>query len=90
MTARYTLPAHVGWALDGDSAVVMHLGTGEWIGLSAHAAQAWQVLLETGDADEVVTRLAEQYAADPADIARDIESLLDDLLARDLLDREEG
>ncbi len=85
MSARYAKPDHVGWVLDGESAIVMHLGTGEWIGLSAHAAQVWQLLMESGDPDLVVTTLAERYDVEPVTIARDVEPLIEDLLARDLL-----
>ena len=88
MSPRYRKPDHVGWVVDEGAVIVMHLGTGEWIGLPDQGAQVWQLLMERGDADEVVEELAQVYGVEPALIAADVGPLLEDLEARELLEKE--
>lgn len=83
----YRKPPHVAHARDGDATIVLHMERGEHVALSAHGTKVWELLLDSGDAGTVVERLAAEYAdADPAVIEADVRALLDDLVARDLLD----
>lgn len=40
-------------------------------------ADIWKMLPEVKDADEIVSRLLQEYEADPAEVKRDVEEFLD-------------
>ncbi len=85
----YRKPPHVAHARDGATTIVLHMETGEHVALSEHGTRVWDLVLDAGDPGAVAERLAAAFPdADPDVIAADVRSLLDDLVARDLLDAD--
>jgi hypothetical protein len=67
--------------------VLLHLRTGMYFGLDAIGTAVWRALVEHGRADAALTALLEQYDVSRDALARDVQRLLDELLARDLIRR---
>ncbi len=70
--------------LEGE-AVILDLASGRYFGLNAVGTRIW-TLLDTGTPIErIVGTIAGEYDADPEQIARDVNTLIDELLARGLI-----
>jgi hypothetical protein len=83
---RYEKPDHVAWVLDGYEAILLHMITGEHLGLNPQGARVWVNLMELGDLDAVVAALhAEFPEASPEQIRSDTQALVDQLVTADLL-----
>ena len=61
-----------------DEIVIMRLDNGEFFALSGTAAATWRLIDGNRDRDALSAALAEEFAAEPEQIAAD----LDDFLAR--------
>jgi hypothetical protein len=86
----YRRPEHVAYVVEGGETVLLHMESGAYVGLSAHATRIWELVLAHGAPDAVVTALAAEFPGTPADVLRgDVHALLDRLVAADLLDRVE-
>jgi hypothetical protein len=85
----YAKPDHVAWVLDGPRAIVLHMESGEHIGLSETATEIWVLLMELGDLTAVVDALAARYDVDRGVLEGDAHALVEQLLAADLLARTE-
>lgn len=87
-TCRVRRPDWVAHVLDEDAepprAVLLHLPSGRRIGLSPTATRVWQAVVEAGaeglDLAGMAARLAPEYGADPAVIARDTTALLEEMI----------
>lgn len=53
--------------------------------LNDTAQAVWRLLAEPRELDNLLTALAEEYAAGPEDLREDVQALLDDLVARGLV-----
>jgi hypothetical protein len=70
-------------------AVLLHLDTGEYFGLDEVGARIWQLIAEKGDLQEVAAAMYEEYDADEASIAADLNRIVDELVAKRLIDVDE-
>lgn len=66
--------------------VLLQLDTGEYFGLDDVGERFWSLLVECGDLEVVETRLLEEFDVDRATLSRDLETLVDDLVQRQLVD----
>jgi hypothetical protein len=67
--------------------VVGNIETKESFTLTGVAADIWRAVVKHGDLDDVVVSLSETYEVDPAILQADVRDFLEDLSARDLLER---
>lgn len=73
----------------GDEAVLLHLGTGVYFGLDPVGSRIWDLLIETGDPEIVLQRIAEEYDVSGDVARRDLEQLLHELIEKKLISVEE-
>ncbi len=71
--------------LEGE-AVLLHLGSGECFALDRIGNRAWQLIVELGDVDRVAAALASEFHAAPDVVASDLDRLVAELLARNLIE----
>jgi hypothetical protein len=62
-----------------DEIVVMHLGTGEFFSLSGTAAATWRLIDGQRDRHTLVEALAQEFAAESDEIAREIDQFIEQL-----------
>jgi len=70
--------------LEGE-AVLLDLASGRYFGLNPVATRVWVQLHEGTAIDRVIAAIAEEFDADPDEIARDVAALLEELASRGLL-----
>lgn len=70
----------------GDTAVLVHLGTNEIFELNQTGYRIWQLLNEGIEPEGIRRRLVEEFDADPARLDREIDDLLSELSARNLIE----
>ncbi len=87
MTAR--LPAQNPQVLftevDDGSGVLLHLDTKFYFTLNPTAVVVWKALADAPDVDAIAARLAAEFRVDAETAARDVATILDDLLADGLV-----
>jgi hypothetical protein len=83
------VPGHVHWRRFDSEVVVLDLNGGEYYGLSEIAAAAFEGLARGQSTVDVVRDLQAVYDVDRGLLQQDIEKLVDDLVMRGLLVREE-
>ena len=71
--------------LDGE-AVILHLESGTYYGLSAVGARIWELIQEPRRVREVRDVLLEEYDVEPAQCGRDVLAVLGDLEAHKLVE----
>jgi hypothetical protein len=80
-----SVPGHVMVAhLDGE-AVLLHLGNRSYVSLNATAAFVWRALEQQQEHEQIVQGLCSEFDATPEEARTALDTLLDDLLRRDLL-----
>jgi hypothetical protein len=62
------------------------MNSGEALSLSEHATAIWVLLLDGTSTNEVVEALAAQYGVSKDDLRHDVEGLIRDLAARELIE----
>jgi Coenzyme PQQ synthesis protein D (PqqD) len=67
--------------------VLLQLDTGEYYGLNEVSARIWQLIVETGNLDLVEAAILREFEVDPAVLAKDLQTLVDDLITRQLIER---
>jgi coenzyme PQQ synthesis protein D (PqqD) len=72
--------------LEGE-AVILDLTSGRYFGLNAVGTRIWMLLEAGTPIEQIVRTVAEEYAADAAQIDRDVKALVEDLLSRRLIIR---
>lgn len=84
--ARYSIDttAVIHELLDGE-VIVAHLGTGVYYSLREVAVPFWQLLVAGVSTDQVVADVAQHYGVAPAGVAADLQELLAQLQADELL-----
>lgn len=81
---RLNHDAVTGKVIDGE-AVIINVVTGRYYSLEEAGCVAWVQLTAGASADDVVTAITERYDADPGQVARDLEALVEELRAEELL-----
>jgi hypothetical protein len=69
----------------GDEIVLLKFGTGQYYGLDGVGTRMWQLLVEHGEKTQVIDLLLEEYETDRPALTRDLDDLVDRLLAQGLL-----
>lgn len=80
------IPADVVFRSLGEEAVLLHLGTGRYFGLDPVAARMWRALSEAGTVEGALEPLSEEYDVEPHRLRDDLESLVDQLAERRLIE----
>lgn len=70
--------------IDGE-VVVLNLADGRYYGLNHVAGEVWQLVQEPRSLPELVDLIVAEFDVSPSEAAADLEGLLDDLLARELV-----
>ncbi|MFA5915497.1 MAG: PqqD family protein [Burkholderiales bacterium] len=82
---RVTIPDDVVARDLAGEAVLLHLGSGTYFGLNAVGTRIWHLLGEHRSTEAVVPLLLQEFDVDEHLLRRDLESLLAQLLAKQLL-----
>ncbi len=69
----------------GDETVILHLGAGTYFGLDPVGTRLWQLMGEGKSMAEIWEVMLEEYNVSREDLERDTMSLVEDLLANDLI-----
>lgn len=70
--------------LEGE-AVLLDLASGRYFGLNPVGTRIWLLLDAGSTVDAVVAAIAEEFEADPGEVARDVDELVTELAARGLV-----
>lgn len=77
-------PQQISCDLSGE-AVILNLQTGVYYGLNPVGARVWELVQTPRTIPEIRDFLVNEYAVDPDSCERDLRSLLDELVARKLI-----
>lgn len=78
------------WRKVGDEILISDAGSETIFGLDGAGARMWQLIAEDGSIDAAVAVLAAEFDAAPDAIAADLNALIQDLLARGLVEVEQS
>jgi len=67
-------------------AVLLQLDSGEYFGLDAIATRMWQLIVEKGELNGVAEVMSEEFDVDPSVLSRDINDVVEELVAKRLLE----
>ena len=70
-------------------AVLLQLDSGEYFGLDPVATRIWQLIVEKGELSEVEEAMLSEYDVDTTVLSDDIGRMVDELVARRLVEIEE-
>jgi hypothetical protein len=70
-----------------DEVVLVNLRTNEIYTLNKTAARAWELLAEGGDRSSIEATLAAEFSVDEPVVGGELDTLLDELLAKELIQR---
>jgi hypothetical protein len=68
-----------------DEVVLVNLRTNEIYTLNKTAARAWELIAEGRDRPGVEAGLVEEFSADNAEVGGELDGLLDELVAKELI-----
>jgi len=71
-------------------AVLLHLGTATYFGLNAVGTRIWHLLAEHESTEAVLPLLLQEFDVDEQQLRRDVDALVTQLLAKQLLLAAEG
>lgn len=80
-----TIPEHVMSRQVGDETVILDLGSGIYFGLDPIGARVWQLLGDGASLNQIVSTLLAEYDVAPEQLRQDMQTLVDDLVARGLV-----
>jgi len=80
------IPDHVMARQVGDETVILDLASGTYFGLDAVGARIWQLAEEGHSVSQIVGTLLREYDATEPQLRQDVQSLLDDLVSRGLVE----
>ncbi len=83
---RVSVPDHVITRAVGGSTVILDVNSGRSFTLDAVGSRVWALLADTGSASQTRDALLAEFAADPAELERDLEALIIQLVDGRLLD----
>jgi hypothetical protein len=72
-----------------DEVILMSIEADSYFGLDPVASRIWELLEEPKDMDELVALLTEEYEVDDATCRVDVQTLLDDLVGRGLVEQQQ-
>lgn len=72
----------------GDEAILLHLGTEQYLGLDQVGTRMWTVLREAPSVQAGYEQLRQEYDVAPDVLRKDIREFLDDLLGQSLISLE--
>ena len=70
-----------------DEVVLVNLRTNEIYTLNKTAARAWELIAEGGDRAKIEAALAEEFSADSEAVGGELDGLVDELLAKELIQK---
>jgi hypothetical protein len=73
----------------GEEIVLFHLGSDRFYELNGTAARFWELLSGGNDGPQIQEKMLEEFAIDPAQLAGEVEALLDSLRREDLISVDE-
>lgn len=68
-----------------DESVLLNLDTGTYFGLDAVGTRLWHLVAEHGSTESAIDTLLAEYDVEPARLQKDVNALIDQLLAKGLL-----
>ena len=74
--------------LDGET-ILLNLDTGIYFGLDAVGTDVWRAIVAGGNLEEALGRVQSEYDVEPGVLRNDFVRLVDELLAKGLLQRAE-
>jgi Coenzyme PQQ synthesis protein D (PqqD) len=83
---HFKVPEHVVHRAFVSETVVLNLRTGGYHGLNPVAGRMLEVLEETGNPRDAISRVLEEWEAEPDQVASDAAKLCADLLERGLIE----
>lgn len=86
---RVTVPDHVITRAVGGSTVILDVNSGRSFTLDAVGTRVWTLLTTTGSALDTRDALLQEFTAEPAQLERDLESLIAQLADGRLLELHE-
>ena len=87
---RVTVPRGVVTRLVGGSTVILNSQTGRYFTLDEIGTRAWTALVASTSIEAALDRLLAEFQADPERLRLDIETLIDDLAERGLVEIQRG
>lgn len=84
--SRVSVPDHVITRAVGGSTVILDVNSGRSFTLDAVGSRVWTLLAETGSPLQTRDALLAEFAVEPADLERDLEALIAQLVDGRLLD----
>jgi hypothetical protein len=74
--------------LDGET-ILLNLDTGIYFGLDTVGTDIWRAIVDAGTLEDALARVQAEYDVEPATLRSDFLRLVDELLAKGLLQRAE-
>lgn len=68
-----------------DEVVLLNLKSQQYFGLNDVGSEMWRLLIQYGDVETVAHKICEDYDADPEVVRKDLELLIERLMAASLL-----
>ena len=95
--ARERLADEATWRTDpeviaqpmGHEVMLLHLRTNRFYGLNRTAARLWEGLAAGESRQEICGRLTAEFSVDPADVDREVDTMLASLLEQGLVSRDD-
>ena len=82
---RISVPDHVMTRAVSGSTVLLDVDSGRSFTLDAIGTRVWNLLAESGSADVVYDTLINEFAVNPEDLERDLQTLISQLAGHGLL-----
>lgn len=83
------IPNYVAAEIIEDAVIILNLNSGTYFGLDDLGARIWSLLGRTASIDELCNILLEEYDVAPNQLRADVESLLEELCSKGLLEWED-
>jgi hypothetical protein len=71
-----------------DEAILLHLGTEQYLGLNSVGTRMWILLHDTNSVEACYQRLCEEYDVEPDLLRRDLVEFVEELLGQSLISLE--
>jgi phosphoribosylformylglycinamidine (FGAM) synthase PurS component len=68
--------------------ILLHLDSGEYFGLDDVATRIWQLIVEKGDLQQVEAAMLTEFDVDPNVLSADLQRVVDELVAKGLIEVE--
>ena len=78
------------WAEEDEQVIVLHLPTGTYGGLVGTGRRLWLLLLETGDFDETIELLRDEFHAPEGALEADVRRIVDEWVRDGWVEHADG